>query len=796
MDPPDLPTFNKLDLLSEFTLDPDSELQKEWTSLNAMEEIEIGREIQAKNHEIVKVYSLYKPDVARLIDTRGIPNKLRGRVWLTLLDGHFELEKTVEEYEYIGNDLHLTRENESECEYVKTQAELDWKDPSFQRSKPPTFGKITANDKFYLNGEGVRARARVLSVFAEMNPHITFCPMIPPITTVLLHFMPEAHTYAALVAIFKSPSYMHRGEGTRSSKFLWHGKNAHAQNLFVMEEIAWEYLSPFWFDFVRWQLLWDSELVYVKENLSEESVLLTRFLTNWTDLVLERLPFWCIVRVLDQFFLHGQKILFRACLAVLLSAKSQVREVIGPAFDKAEKILKRSNPSTNTDDIRMLRGEEKNAPSMRAHEISNPPMRMTIKERLKAIKKNLTRRKASGNSPSGRASVPGRPPRSSFGARTSIGGLPGGERGKSPRGSTLMPRRSIDVSVMRATTVQEGYKPGVSAESGHLTVSSDYSPNAEALVGVSVADLRELRAIVVTVEKEVQKWTGETRVHARQLRMMLSFCDAKLIATLCVRFHVTANEIEDIHLMLSDKELEQVKAERRRIYDEEGLALRNTNVRAIPKLAGSASKIMNHQMLSDLWSHAPDTVKLDNLRLAFCTWKHGYNLHMLYNQCADVCPMFLLVKTTASSGGKVFGAYLTEPWINRHKSKGYYGTGESFVFSLSPTSAKYEWSCTEKLRKRKQELIKGIHSFHEDPGAKVSMGHSFFTQANDKYIMIGGGGQDSGHAITLNEDLSAGSTNPNTTYTNPSFTEEGRFSIADVEIWCLASDLGAELQGV
>ncbi|KNC74263.1 hypothetical protein SARC_13185, partial [Sphaeroforma arctica JP610] len=131
----------------------------------------------------------------------------------------------------------------------------------------------------------------------------------------------------------------------------------------------WEYLSPYWFDFVRWQLLWDSELVYLKEDILTENVLLTRFLTHWTDLVLERMPFYCIVRILDQFFLHGPKILFRACLAMMLSTKEKVREKLGPAFDLAESILK--TRSTKEDDmgVELLQGEERAAPAMRSHEV-------------------------------------------------------------------------------------------------------------------------------------------------------------------------------------------------------------------------------------------------------------------------------------------------------------------------------------------------------------------------------------------------------------------------------------------
>ncbi|KNC82578.1 hypothetical protein SARC_05129 [Sphaeroforma arctica JP610] len=199
---------------------------------------------------------------------------------------------------------------------------------------------------------------------------------------------------------------------------------------------------------------------------------------------------------------------------------------------------------------------------------------------------------------------------------------------------------------------------------------------------------------------------------------------------------------------------------------------------------------MDDVMLGDMWAYAPDRLHLDNLRLAFCTWKHGYNINMLYSQCDDVSPMFLLVKTTSDTSGRVFGAYITEPLTKRHSTRGYFGSGESFVFSLDPHSQKFDWVGTEKMRVRALALAKG--EFVSDDGDDINKAHSFFTQANNDMIMIGGG--DSGHAILINSDLSEGSTNKNATYTNPPFVEQVQFHIADVEVWCLASDVGTIMQ--
>jgi hypothetical protein len=44
--------------------------------------------------------------------------------------------------------------------------------------------------------------------------------------------------------------------------------------------------------------------------------------------------------------------------------------------------------------------------------------------------------------------------------------------------------------------------------------------------------------------------------------------------------------------------------------------------------------------------------------------------------------------------------------IIRHNTKGYFGTGESFVFSLAPGSTCYEWIAAVQMKERKQRMDK------------------------------------------------------------------------------------------
>lgn len=75
---------------------------------------------------------------------------------------------------------------------------------------------------------------------------------------------------------------------------------------------------------------------------------------------------------------------------------------------------------------------------------------------------------------------------------------------------------------------------------------------------------------------------------------------------------------------------------------------------------------------------------------------------------------------------KVFGAYLSSRWCERNmkddrgQRQAYFGTGETFLFSLYPERAKYPWV--------------GIDS-------DKNLGHAseLFMAADHKMITIGGG---------------------------------------------------------
>jgi len=77
---------------------------------------------------------------------------------------------------------------------------------------------------------------------------------------------------------------------------------------------------------------------------------------------------------------------------------------------------------------------------------------------------------------------------------------------------------------------------------------------------------------------------------------------------------------------------------------------------------------------------------------------------------------------------KVFGAYCSSKWLERNKKdcrgnrQAYFGTGETFLFSLYPGKAKYPWVGIAEV-----ENINILHA------------NELFMAADQKMITIGGG---------------------------------------------------------
>ncbi|XP_055839132.1 GTPase-activating protein skywalker isoform X9 [Episyrphus balteatus] len=179
-------------------------------------------------------------------------------------------------------------------------------------------------------------------------------------------------------------------------------------------------------------------------------------------------------------------------------------------------------------------------------------------------------------------------------------------------------------------------------------------------------------------------------------------------------------------------------------------------------------QMMSHTLtireLFTLWSWLPVRITMYQPVLLYTTEEHGCSLTTFYVRVEQHEPTLMMIKTC---NNEVFGAYCSSRWFERNvkddkgQRQAYFGTGETFLFSLYPERAKYPWV--------------GIEG---DKG----LGHSseLFMAADAKMITIGGG---EGQAIWMDENIRFGKTDSCKTFNNPPLCPTGDFEIRVLEVY-------------
>ncbi|KAJ8394669.1 hypothetical protein AAFF_G00044720 [Aldrovandia affinis] len=134
--------------------------------------------------------------------------------------------------------------------------------------------------------------------------------------------------------------------------------------------------------------------------------------------------------------------------------------------------------------------------------------------------------------------------------------------------------------------------------------------------------------------------------------------------------------------------------------------------------------------------------------LAFGTTKHGMSIKTLYRamQGQDT-PVLMVIK---DSDGEVFGALASEPF---KVSDGFYGTGETFLFTFYPDFEVFKWTGD----------------------------NMFFIKGDMDSLAFGGGGGEFG--LWLDGDLYHGRSHSCKTFGNPMLSKKEDFYVQDIEIW-------------
>jgi len=167
-----------------------------------------------------------------------------------------------------------------------------------------------------------------------------------------------------------------------------------------------------------------------------------------------------------------------------------------------------------------------------------------------------------------------------------------------------------------------------------------------------------------------------------------------------------------------------------------------------PELSGT-SLILKDDDIDTIYSFLPSRSKMKDWELLYCTSMDGVSMQTFYSKTEEMSPTLLLVEDME---GEVFGAYLSEAWS---RQKGFYGTGETFLFKVRPIDRRGSWTWTEK--------------------------NNFFMYSTDDAIAIGSGSGTYG--LWIGRQWSHGSSERCDTFWNPPLASTPRFEVKCVEIW-------------
>lgn len=160
------------------------------------------------------------------------------------------------------------------------------------------------------------------------------------------------------------------------------------------------------------------------------------------------------------------------------------------------------------------------------------------------------------------------------------------------------------------------------------------------------------------------------------------------------------------------------------------------------------SLIFTEKHMHQLRRHLPGYTKWMDWKLLYCTETHGISFSTFLHNTKNVSPTLFVIE---DSNGFVFGGFATSPWaIN----SGYFGTGQSFLFSLKPKLHVYEWT----------------------------RANSFFMLLSHDAVAMGGD-KDGRFGFWLDSNFEFGSSEVCATYFNRCLASTERFKCTVVEVW-------------
>ena len=172
-------------------------------------------------------------------------------------------------------------------------------------------------------------------------------------------------------------------------------------------------------------------------------------------------------------------------------------------------------------------------------------------------------------------------------------------------------------------------------------------------------------------------------------------------------------------------------------------------IRTLPTLHGSTSQppsVLSEAAATWLRGELPLRYNVREWHLLFSTEQHGCSLRTLYSRLAGHEASLLVLLDDRQH---TFGAFVAEPW---EAGGGYFGNGETFMFTVSPRTRRYKWTRE----------------------------NSHFVLASHDMLGFGGGGK---FALYLDSSLEFGSSDRSDTFDNDCLAGSREFKCIKLEAW-------------